>query len=411
MDSSNELPVDRHQTRADHVVALARRHAEEIRAAAEQEAERLVGEAEQRADGVRHAAAQLAHDVRREAEEQADRVRREAEEHADRVRREAEEQADRVQREAEQHAERVRLEADQQAARRNQERIEAQHRAEGVRHEAEQQALRVRREAEQQADRVRREAEQHAERVRLEAEQETARRLEADRRERVRIGVQRSALEGCLDATSTNLAQIRELIAVLPDINSEVPPESQALPVSMAMTTDSKGSKPGISPRLLNSVAIILGTWSLVMVLTLLVMRSAGDETSTVQSEQGPAAAATPAPAEAEPAPQPAAQAAPAVTEVAKISTSQESGLTIAFVASQDCWLSIASDDGAPSERMLRASERYVVHARDAVTFKAGNAGALSVLINDQPTGPLGSEGRTVTRRITRANYKSFLQS
>ena len=60
---------------------------------------------------------------------------------------------------------------------------------------------------------------------------------------------------------------------------------------------------------------------------------------------------------------------------------------------------------------MLKASERHVVRASDVVSFKAGNAGALSVFINDQPTAPLGSEGRVVTRRITRENYRSFLAS
>jgi hypothetical protein len=85
--------------------------------------------------------------------------------------------------------------------------------------------------------------------------------------------------------------------------------------------------------------------------------------------------------------------------------------LTVAFVASRDCWVSVTSDDGATKDRLLKASERYVVRADKAVTFKAGNAAALSVLINDRPTGPLGSEGQVVTRRITRENFRSFLLS
>jgi hypothetical protein len=90
---------------------------------------------------------------------------------------------------------------------------------------------------------------------------------------------------------------------------------------------------------------------------------------------------------------------------------SDDQDLTVAFVAAGDCWISIASDDGTWNERVLKASERHVVHARGVVSFRAGNAGALSVLINDRPTVPLGAEGRVVTRRITRENYRSFLAS
>jgi hypothetical protein len=93
------------------------------------------------------------------------------------------------------------------------------------------------------------------------------------------------------------------------------------------------------------------------------------------------------------------------------VPASEEPGLTVAFVAARDCWISITSDDGMPSDLMLRASERHVVRAKDAVSFKAGNAGALSMLINDQPAAPLGVEGQVVARRITRANYRSLLPS
>ena len=290
MDSSNQVP-DRHQMRADHVVGLARRHAEEIRAAAEQEADRILREAEQ------------------------------------------------------------------EASRRQQER------------------------------------------------------LDAERREQVRFAVQRRQIEGCLDATATTLARIRELVAVLPEIDASTA-ESLRLPVVAPPATDSADEKPGRSHRLLNSVVIVLATWSVVMVITLIVVsqRSTEVEATSVESAAlAPQHDASPARAEIPPRQVPATP--PAATDVQHASTTQVPGLTVAFVASRDCWISITSDDGATRDRLLKASERYVVRARDAVAFKAGNAGALSVLINDQPTGPLGAEGQVVTRRITRANYRSFLLS
>jgi hypothetical protein len=83
--------------------------------------------------------------------------------------------------------------------------------------------------------------------------------------------------------------------------------------------------------------------------------------------------------------------------------------LTVTFVANRDCWISIATDEGAANERLLRQDERVVIEADDVVAFKAGNAAALSILINDQPAAPLGVEGQVVTRRITRNNYRTFL--
>jgi hypothetical protein len=83
----------------------------------------------------------------------------------------------------------------------------------------------------------------------------------------------------------------------------------------------------------------------------------------------------------------------------------------VAFVASRDCWISVAADGDTPTERLLKADERHVIQAREAVTFNAGNAAALTLMINDQPAKPLGSEGQVVTRHVTLANYRSFLAS
>jgi cytoskeletal protein RodZ len=155
----------------------------------------------------------------------------------------------------------------------------------------------------------------------------------------------------------------------------------------------------------------ILGVWTIVMIATLVMIanRSATIEAETVAtqaSQAQPKSAPAAAPARSE-----RVASTPRPTPAGAASSAPASGLTIAFVATSDCWISITRDDGAASERLLKASEKYVVQANEAVAFKAGNAGALSVLINDQPAGPLGREGQVVTRRITRSNYRSFLAS
>jgi hypothetical protein len=301
MENSNQPPVDRDQTRADQVVAMARRHAEEIRAAAEQDAERRLVEAER--------------EIMRRHEE----------------------------------------------------------------------------------------------------------RLEADRRERVRIGVQRQHIEDCLDATAAAVTRMRELMAGLPvlDQADAEATNDRVLPA----VARAEGESTNRRHRIMNGVAVILAGWAVVMFITLIVVstRPAGDAKAKADVPTTQPVEAVPAPVEpvtpSLPVTAPVAKVAPVakIAPVAKVArpvhVPAELGLTVAFVAERDCWISITRDDDAPSDRMLKASERYVVRAREAVSFKAGNAGALSMLINDRPAGPLGTEGQVVARRITRANYRSFLQS
>ena len=294
MDSIEQSPLERHQTRADQVVAMARRHADEIRAAAEEEADRLLRNAER------------------------------------------------------------------EAARRDEER------------------------------------------------------LEHHRRERERLVALKRQIEQCLDTASAALARSREQISVLPDVDPSQPAAESAAPeITLPADPPTERSR---RHRMLDRITVvgfcILGVWAVVMIAMLvgIANRPATIEaTETVVNQQAPqkqpmrAQAATPTQT---PTPKPL----PSTTDAAPASA-PASGLTIAFVASRDCWISITRDDGVASERLLKASEKYVVRANEAVAFKAGNAAALSVLINDQPAGPLGREGQVVTRRITRANYQLFLAS
>ena len=334
MESDNQTPmVERHQTRADQVLAMARRHADEIRAGAEEEAERVL------------------------------------------------------------------LEAEREAARRHEERA-------------------------RQAEELRISTEQEAERVLLEARREAARRrdewLEADRQERARLAINKRQIEESLDAAVAAVARIRELIAAFPS-------ESQQ---SLDMTTDSSipvapvpstSDLPTRRNRVMNFVAIVLGVWAMVMVATLVVLprTTVNTDTTATVASGAPGTTATdiaPASAAGDVAPPPVVTAAAARstaprTDVATTWPGSDQTLIVAFVAARDCWITIATDDGTWNERVLKASERHVVHASEVVSFKAGNAGALSVLINDRPAAPLGGEGRVVTRRITRENYRSFLAS
>lgn len=267
--------------------------------------------------------------------------------------------------------------------------------------------------ARRHADEIRAAAEQEAERVLMEAEREALRRqeerLEADRRERMRIGVQRQHIEDCLDATMAAVTRMRELIASLPALEPSQTrvdaPDERDLPPAVHAVRESTDWRH----RVTNGLAIVLAAWAIVMVVTLLVVsRKPADAEAAKHIDTLSSQPQTP---QADGAQTPSQATAAAARVAVPVQSPDELGLTVAFVASRDCWISVTSDDGAPSDRMLKASERYVVRAREAVSFKAGNAGALSMLINDRPAAPLGAEGQVVARRITRTNYRSLLES
>jgi hypothetical protein len=87
----------------------------------------------------------------------------------------------------------------------------------------------------------------------------------------------------------------------------------------------------------------------------------------------------------------------------------QQSGLVLTLTARRSCWIATVIDGGQRLERLLAQNETIILRAEDEVMLRAGDAGALSVLINNQLTKPLGAAGQVVTTRITRANVGDFL--
>ena len=86
-----------------------------------------------------------------------------------------------------------------------------------------------------------------------------------------------------------------------------------------------------------------------------------------------------------------------------------DAGLMITLRAERQCWISIAVDGGERLERLMEPEETIVLHAQDEALVKVGNAAALSVLINNTQTKPLGRDGQVVTMRINHATYRSYL--
>jgi len=260
-----------------------------------------------------------------------------------------------------------------------------------------------------QADEIRAAAEQDARRILRDAESQgdylQYERLKASRREIERLALVRQEIEECLE---TAIAALRKAhgtsigTAAAVYAPTSAPHESDvAAPTQTAPTTETKASG---ARRLMWTV---LGLWIVLAISVILMLQMP-------PATPGPIGEVVP-PERAEPISQPAAEpVAPRVQPVAdkaaaSASPADLSQLTVTIIAMRDCWISTAVDDGAPQERLLRSSERLVLNAADVVLLKAGNAAAVSLLLNDQQAAPLGAEGQVVTRRITRANFRTLL--
>jgi hypothetical protein len=89
--------------------------------------------------------------------------------------------------------------------------------------------------------------------------------------------------------------------------------------------------------------------------------------------------------------------------------TGQTAGLVLTLTARRECWIATHLDGSQNMQRTLKPAETIILYAHDEAVLRLGDAGAVSVLINNQPARPLGADGEVATQRITRANYSSFL--
>jgi hypothetical protein len=87
----------------------------------------------------------------------------------------------------------------------------------------------------------------------------------------------------------------------------------------------------------------------------------------------------------------------------------QSAGLVLTLTARRECWIATNLDGNQNMQRTLKPAETIILYAHDEAVIRLGDAGAVSVLINNQPARPLGADGEVTTQRITRANYSSFL--
>jgi cytoskeletal protein RodZ len=158
-----------------------------------------------------------------------------------------------------------------------------------------------------------------------------------------------------------------------------------------------------------------LGPWMLIVVFLGVPLAIWG--TYRAMNSAAPQAAPPPGVTEvqqppANPQAQPGAPAAPAAPPSTGPIPDLDPGQTMRLVLAPtaECWVSLTVDGEVKLSRILGAGERETHEIREGAVLRVGDAGAMQFTINGRPSKPLGDPGSPETVRITRDNFKEFIQ-
>ncbi len=159
------------------------------------------------------------------------------------------------------------------------------------------------------------------------------------------------------------------------------------------------GPRVTYSPRLTYIVPlvfiVILGG------LSLLIHRK-GERTHSTHTEG--ISQEEPLPADSAPLPMTSSRAPTAGTQKGSVGTGQVrqisvpggEGLVLKVRANKETWIMVRADEGPPLEATLKADEEHVWRAMERLSLRVGNAGGVTLTLNDKPLEPLGPEGKVV---------------
>jgi cytoskeleton protein RodZ len=123
---------------------------------------------------------------------------------------------------------------------------------------------------------------------------------------------------------------------------------------------------------------------------------------------RGPRAEPTPTPVVAAPAVLPTDRVYPSPSVAP---TALGDSLVLTMTAQQDCWVEVRADGETVVNRILAQGESQTLEARGEIVLSVGNAGGLSIRVNDRPALPLGRSGEVRKNIvITRQNLPSLVQ-
>lgn len=135
--------------------------------------------------------------------------------------------------------------------------------------------------------------------------------------------------------------------------------------------------------------AVAAGAVVVIAALLFGVFRGSSEDPATPPPSQ--AASTSPATAPAAPA-----AAAPAPAPVAT------SGFQVELTTTRRVWVRIIVDGQRAVERELPADERIPINPQELVVIRAGDAGAVRVLVNGRDSGPFGTDGFPATKSFKR---------
>jgi len=75
------------------------------------------------------------------------------------------------------------------------------------------------------------------------------------------------------------------------------------------------------------------------------------------------------------------------------VAASASDTLVLTLTAQADCWVEVRADGATVVNRVLAQGESQTFEARGELVLSVGNAGGLSIKVNDRPALPLGRSG------------------
>ena len=119
---------------------------------------------------------------------------------------------------------------------------------------------------------------------------------------------------------------------------------------------------------------------------------------------------------EARPSPSPTPQASPVVLPTDRVYPSptraegSSDSLVLTVTAQADCWVEVRADGATVVNRVLAQGESQTFEADGEIVLSVGNAGGLSIRVNDRPALPLGRSGEVRKNIvITRQNLPEIV--
>jgi cytoskeleton protein RodZ len=189
--------------------------------------------------------------------------------------------------------------------------------------------------------------------------------------------------------------------APAPAIPAAIPPDPTPLPEIVAAADPVPPlpivdvSEPVVRPRgrQLGFRTLIAGLAAIAVVVVAAVLllnrRGAEDAGPTSQPPQSVARAPVTTPGAAPRSVTPAPQPAPG------------GGIQVEIVTLRPVWVRVLVDGERAVERELRGNDRIPLRARRSIAIRAGDAGALRVMVAGQDQGTLGRDGEVVSRTFT----------